>query len=268
MSGFSADWLTLREPHDARARNPTILARVVDAMSSLPSVSIVDLACGTGATLRALEPHLPTHQHWRLTDNDLSLLARAADTPHAQRTTVTAQPVDLAHDLEAALDGAVDLVTTSALLDLVSPAWLERLTTEVAARRLPFYAALSYDGRIQFDPVDPVDAHMRDAVNAHQRTDKGFGASLGPDAADATTEAFQRLGYEVATAPSDWEFAPEHEDIQLELLLGWATAARQTGLIPIEEIAEWLRRRQRLVSAGQSSIVVGHADLFAQPSRA
>ena len=44
-----------------------------------------------------------------------------------------------------ALDGPVNLVTASALLDLVSAEWLERLVNEVAARRLPFYAALNYD---------------------------------------------------------------------------------------------------------------------------
>ena len=55
-------------------------------------------------------------------------------------------PVDLARDLEAALDGPVELVTTSALLDLVSHDWLDRLATEAAARNLPVYAALSYDG--------------------------------------------------------------------------------------------------------------------------
>ena len=37
--------------------------------------------------------------------------------------------------LEAALDGPVELVTTSALLDLVSHEWLDRLVTEAAARR-------------------------------------------------------------------------------------------------------------------------------------
>jgi len=48
MSGFSADWLTLREPYDLRARNPTVLDRVAASLEQLSSVRIVDLACGTG----------------------------------------------------------------------------------------------------------------------------------------------------------------------------------------------------------------------------
>ena len=38
----------------------------------------------------------------------------------ADNVKVTAIPLDLNRDLEAALDGAIDLVTTSAFLDLVS----------------------------------------------------------------------------------------------------------------------------------------------------
>src|SRR5439155_88268 len=80
---------------------------------------------------------LPKRQSWRLVDNDLSLLARAGDLAKPPDLTVTPVPVDLARDLEAALDGAVELVTTSALLDLVSHEWLDRLVIEAAARRLP-----------------------------------------------------------------------------------------------------------------------------------
>lgn len=128
MSGFSADWLSLREPYDLRARNPKVLAAVAAAVAALPSLTIVDLACGTGSTLRALAPHLPARQNWKLVDNDLELLARAANASHPRAKVATAA-IDLARDLEAALDGSVDLVTTSALLDLVSDRWLERLVT-------------------------------------------------------------------------------------------------------------------------------------------
>ncbi len=77
MTGFSADWLALREPFDARARNPVVLDAVIAALKGYPSIRIVDLACGTGSTLRALAPRLPVEQNWRLIDNDLGLLARA-----------------------------------------------------------------------------------------------------------------------------------------------------------------------------------------------
>ena len=137
MSGFSADWLTLREPYDLRARNPTVIDAVAASLEPLSSVRVVDLACGTGSTLRALSPHLPALQNWKLIDNDLGLLARAKATPLAKHTTVTAIPLDLNRDLEAALDGPVDLVATSALLDLVSEAWLDRLAVEIATRSIP-----------------------------------------------------------------------------------------------------------------------------------
>ncbi len=120
MSGFSADWLTLREPYDLRARNPMVFGAVTACFKSRSSVRVVDLACGTGSTLRALSPHLPARQNWKLIDHDPDLLARAASSPLAADTSVTAIPLDLNHDLEAALDGATDLVATSALLDLVS----------------------------------------------------------------------------------------------------------------------------------------------------
>ena len=119
MSGFAADWLALREPYDRRARNATVLDAVAAAFADQSSIGIVDLACGTGSNFRALSSRLKTRQNWRLVDNDLSLLARVPQTA-SPNMTITTVPVDLSHDLEAALDGAVDLITTSALLDLVS----------------------------------------------------------------------------------------------------------------------------------------------------
>ena len=54
MSGFSSDWLALREPYDVTARNTTVLDAVLAAFRGQGSISVVDLACGTGSTLRAM----------------------------------------------------------------------------------------------------------------------------------------------------------------------------------------------------------------------
>jgi SAM-dependent methyltransferase len=266
MSGFSGQWLALREPYDLRARNPTVLDAVAASLEPLSSVRVVDLACGTGSTLRALSPHLPARQNWKLIDNDLGLLARAKATPLAKHAAVTAIPLDLNRDLEAALDGPVDLVSTSALLDLVSETWLERLAVEIAARSVPLYAALSYNGRIEFTPPDQLDAAIVAAVNLHQRTDKGFGPALGPAATAFAIARFEAFGYSVVHGASDWATGPDDLDIQIEILAGWASAARDIGALSLADTAAWLARRRDAVAAGRSSLLVGHVDFFATPS--
>lgn len=265
MSGFSAEWLHLREPYDLRARNAAVLDAVCRLLAGQPAVALVDLACGTGSTLRALRPRLAARQAWRLVDDDLDLLARVAPSS-APGIDVTVVPVDLHRDLEAAFDTTADLITTSALLDLVSGDWLNRLAIAAAARRWPVYAALTYDGRAALAPADPTDRLIVDAVNRHQRTDKGFGPALGPSAARTAIEAFERVGYAVSHGPADWIFGPRDREIQAEVLSGWAGAARAIGGVPQHEIDGWLVRRGGLIAAGRSSLRVGHVDLLACPT--
>jgi SAM-dependent methyltransferase len=266
MTGFSADWLALREPYDARARNPAVLNKVVASFAGNTAIRIVDLACGTGSTLRALAPRFPAGQNWRLVDNDLSLLARVSAMTRPAGVSLTTVPLDLNRDLEAALDGPIDLVTTSALLDLVSEAWLDRLAVEVLARSLPIYAALSYDGRIEINPYNSFDAAIVTALNAHQRGDKGFGPALGPMAASTTIARFESLGYTVIHGNADWVVGPHDREFQMELFSGWASAARELGDLSLTDTVGWLTWRRDAVAAGYSSARVGHVDIFARPT--
>jgi len=260
---FSASWLSLREPYDRRARNGAVLDAVSAWAAGRRSVAVVDLACGLGSTLRAVTERLPARQSWRMADNDLSLLARVGGLGRAPDLTVTPVPIDLARDLEAALDGPVELVTTSALLDLVSAEWLERLVTETAARHLPVYAALSYDGRTVIEPGVPLDAEILAAFNLHQRTDKGFGAALGPTAAARAVERFEHFGYSVVQGRSDWVLGPHDRDIQDALFAGWAELAALT--VSAQASARWLAQRRAFLADGRSHLRIGHVDVFARP---
>jgi len=265
MTGFAAEWLSLRERYDRAARNATVLEAVAGAFRDRASIALVDLACGTGATLRAISGRLPPRQSWRLVDNDLGLLAQAAALSSPPEVTVVATPVDLARDLELALDGPLELVTTSALLDLVSPEWLDRLIAEAAARRLPVYAALSYDGRAVMEPELDFDSEVLAGFNLHQRTDKGFGPALGPSAPARTAERCQHFGYDVVQGRSDWVFAPEDREIQAALFAGWAAVAAQSSAMSADPIAEWLAARRAALAQGRSRLRIGHVDIFARP---
>jgi SAM-dependent methyltransferase len=266
MSRFTADWLALRERHDLAARNRSVLASVAASLKSRASVHVVDLACGSGSTARALHAHLPARQHWDLIDNDPDLLAVAANGNLGTDVALNAVALDLSRNFEAALGNAIDLIAISALLDLVSEVWLHQFARAVAARALPVYAALTYDGRTELAPAHRLDAAIVSAVNAHQRTDKGFGPALGPAAASAAIAHFKSLGYSVISGESDWIIGPDDRTMQNELVEGWANAARDTATIPGADITSWLTRRKAAISEGLSSIRVGHVDFFAFPS--
>lgn len=268
MSGFSADWLALREAYDLRARNPVVLNAVLGAVAARSNLRIVDLGCGTGSTLRALAPRFPARQQWRLIDHDRALLTRAADSAAALDVTAITVAADLNIDLEAALDEPVDLITTSALLDLVSDEWLERLISYAAANGVPVYAGLSYDGRIEFAPSHPLDDAVIQAVNRHQRRDKGFGPALGPSAAESALTKSAQRGFSVVHGPADW-IAFEHDRaFQDEIVRGWAAAVRETGDIASPDLGRWLAYREKEIAAGRSSLRVGHVDFFVTPDGA
>jgi hypothetical protein len=265
VSGFAAGWLALREPYDGRARNPAVLDAVTDAFAGRSAIAVVDLACGLGSTLRAISPRLPAKQIWRLVDDDLDLLHGAAAQPRPPGADVTMLRLDLARGLRAALADPIELITASALLDLVSADWLEQLVAHAAERRLPVYVALTYDGRAALEPANANDAAIVAAVNRHQLIDKGFGPALGPQAAAFAAKCFAAAGYALVDGRSDWAFTPQDREIQLEIFAGWADAARAVAAVPPAAIDAWLAARRSSVADGRSSLRVGHVDLFARP---
>jgi SAM-dependent methyltransferase len=266
VSRFSAEWLTLRERYDLAARNPDVLDAVNASLKSVTSVHVLDLGCGSGSTMRALHQHFPARQHWDLVDNDADLLRLARDAIPDKGVTLTTVQLDLNRDLDMAFETTIDLIATSALLDLVSQTWLDQLLRQAARRSLPVYAALTYDGRTELSPADPLDVAIIAAVNAHQRTDKGFGPALGPSAATSAITGFQSAGYSVVHGESDWVMGPDDRAMQSELLGGWAGAAREMGTLTDTDIASWLARRRAAIDKGLSTMRVGHVDFFAAPS--
>lgn len=282
MSGFSRDWLALREPADARARDRVARDALLPPLRRHlrgRRIQVLDMGCGTGANVRWLAPRLPAPQHWRLVDHDAALLAAAARdlapragahapgaacSTHGERAGAAFEfafeQQDLAQGLPDLHD--VDLATAAALLDLVSRAWLRGLVAACAARRTALLLALSYDGRIAFLPRHRDDGRVRDALNRHQLRDKGFAPALGPGAAAAAGASLQRAGYRVTQVRSDWWLTRADTALHDALIGGWADTVReQTG----SGCCAWIEHWHAWRLAHRGSLRVGHVDLLALP---
>lgn len=270
MSGFSADWLDLRERHDHAARSASVLGELAAwAGARGGPLRALDLGSGTGSTLRALAPAVPALRDWTLAEHDPDLIARGRRVLTAAAETATLRwryaEVDLAPGVpDELLDGA-DLVTASALIDLVSAAWLERLVRAIGERRIAACVALSYDGRIAWMPADPDDGLVHRLFDRHQRTDKGFGPALGPAAAAALERGLSALAGRTVSAPSDWVLGPADTAIQAAMVESLAGAARAVEASAAAPIAAWTERRLALIAAGRSRLRVGHRDVVYLP---
>ncbi|QPH52780.1 class I SAM-dependent methyltransferase [Pontivivens ytuae] len=245
---FSPDWLALREPADHAARSPALLGRLERWVGGR-DLRIVDLGSGTGSSWRALAPRLGGH--WTLTDLDPVLLERMP-------AGVERRQVDLSAELEDMVVRA-DIVTGSALIDLVSAEWLDRLVAALAPSTAVYFA-LSYDGREDWSPAPPFEAQALAAFRQHQEGDKGFGPALGPGATQHLGAALAARGWQVSVADSPWRLGSGQRALIEALADGARDAVAETGALIGTELEAWWQARRTAQRAS-----VGHLDLLALP---
>lgn len=285
--GFSESWLTLREPADHAARNSELDKKLVHWRFQQQALQVVELGAGTGSNLRYLMPLLGHEQHWRLIDHDSKLLDHlptllqpwashhGASISTANNTlliehssfsaSVTTEVIELADDLEPlSLDG-VHLLTASALLDLTSASWLDKLVHMSVENRCACFFVLNYNGKIQWQPKQTADADVTALLNQHQLSNKGFGPALGPAAGMYIAKALENAGCLVETAQSNWVLNDDSRLLQQAIIDGWAPAAKEQDSNASALVEQWHAMRQQYIEQSVSRLTVGHIDVLSLP---
>ncbi len=263
-------WLALREPADYLSRTQSLVAEVRRALPREGPIMIHDLACGTGSMLRWLAPQLPGPQHWVVHDLDAELLARLDATPDLTAEDGSPVTVEIRCDdvtrLRADHLADADLITSSALLDLLTAEELDRLVESCAAPGCAVLVTTTVTGAVELLPQHPLDAAIGAAFNAHQRRPVAGGrALLGPDAADAGTRMFSERGRVVDRHPSPWTLDAEMPELTAAWLDGWLDAATEQEPRLAADLDGYLAQRQDDLLAGRLRVRVEHCDLFVRP---
>ncbi|WP_439548069.1 class I SAM-dependent methyltransferase [Falsiroseomonas sp.] len=284
---FDGDWLDLREPYDAAARNVALAQQLAAALPARPR--ILDLGAGTGSLLRWMAHFIGRAQAWTLVDADPELVGRAFETIAGRaleadwtvtwpgrKTLLVHSPQGawrveaLVADLREAPDNLpldqMDAVVNTALCDLVSEEWVQRIADGCAEHRLPFYAALNVTGRERFMPSHPGDALVARGFARDQLRDKGFGGTaLGARAPAVIAAAFEAHGYTVHRAPSDWVITRRDAAMAAEIADGHARAAMDHERRDRAKLLDWMVDRRAQAGLLRLSVRVGHTDILCLP---
>lgn len=263
MSGFDKDWLALREAADRAARHDGLVADLTRYLASTETARVLDIGCGTGSTWRSLGDRLPGQVGWTLLDHDPDLLEEA-QRRIGENSTVAFRRHDL-NDIDGLPLEGVDVVTASALFDLCSERFCEAVADRLASARIGLYAALNYDGIMDWSLPHPLDSPLVDLFNRHQRTDKGFGPALGPDATSCLARQFAAHGFNVRIGNSPWRLDAGSTALQVELLNGLRRPLLEMSELSEKEVDDWLEYRHAAISRPGSSCRVGHTDFLALP---
>jgi hypothetical protein len=264
-------WLALREPADVAARAGDLVDEIRNGLPAGHPLVIHDLGCGTGAMLRWLAPRLPGSQHWITYDLDAALLAVLDVAPGpvaADGSPVTTQirRCDVTRLGSCDLAGAA-LITSSALLDLLTAEDLRRLVCACASVGCPVLITLTVTGAVALWPPHPLDKAVAAAFNAHQRRTTSGSRLLGPDAADAACWAFAELGRDVVVRASPWRLGPATRALTAAWFAGWlAAACKQDPRLATETGGRYAPERLADATAGRLRVLVHHRDLLVRPA--
>lgn len=264
----ASDWLSLRRPADATAREaarPAIArldAHVKSQLAPEQAARVIDIGAGTGANLAWLAPRLTVRQRWTLIDRDEDLLNEVPQHRSSDRVVdVQRLALDLSELDDVLVDDGPTLVTCTAVLDVLTETQVRSLAALLARRRAAVLFSLSVSGEVDFQPALDLDGSIGEAFNSHQRRS----GLAGPRATALAAQVLSASGFDVEVIDTPWVLGPGSEALIERYLTDRVASAvaQDPSLQPAA--GEWLETRRAQLRDGNLAFRVGHQDLMALP---
>ena len=260
------DWLAARVAADDAARVATVttllpkLSRyLIEAAGPGGTVQIIDLGAGTGANQRWLAPRLPIRQRWLHLDHN-PVISRSLPLP--AETVIVDEGVEALGQLLTRAGGDRQLVTCSALLDVLTTEQIQAVCRGVIDNRVPAFFSLTVTGGLRFSPADAHDQLLLAAFNDHQRR----AGRAGPEATTLTVNLLRAAEFAVTTQETPWRLTAEsgHAFIDQMLEERLAAAVAQDPALTRTATA-WLGLRRSQLAAGLLRLELDHCDILGLP---
>lgn len=281
-TNFTIQWLKDRFPYDSVARNKRVEQSCLDYYRDRKNISLLDIGSGTGASCIYFMEKWSASQIWTLVELNPALAAASIERIEdyaAQNGYVTqrgAQQLFLQKEqkfvtvnvlqksfleLDDFIDwGSIDLVTATAVFDLLSKEMFADFIQPLIAHKIPLLATINYE-RMIITPDDYKSDLFSELYTAHMKRPQTFGVSMGGDSAYEMYQVFRNNGLSYKAGQSHW-FIHQEDELMITYLLDYMTNAIPDLLDTDEEkaaLTDWITQKKKEKNI---SIEVCHWDLF------
>lgn len=182
--------------------------------------------------------------------------------PLLDDTVIIDDGVEALGQLLTRASGDRQLVTCSALLDVLTTEQIEAVCRAVIDKRVAVFFSLTVTGELRLSPTDTRDQLLLAAFNDHQRRAGG----AGPEATTLTVNLLRAAEFAVTTQETPWRLTAESGLAFVDQMLAerLAAAVAQDPALAASAAA-WLELRRAQLAAGLLQIELDHRDILGIP---
>ena len=259
MHEFENSWLLSREKIDSISRNKKAIEKINKYTSISKNLNIIDLGCGTGSNFRYLNPKIVKKQSWKMVDiSHLSLSYLKKNIKHSQKIqNITYKKIDIIKQIEKIDFKNFDIVTGSALLDIMPKEWFINFLNINKSTKI-IYFTINYDGNFKFYPKHKDDDNIVRLFNQDQMSDKGIGKkAVGPKCTQIIDQLFQRT-HKTYVFNSNW-VVEKNKNMQ-KMFISFCEDIISKNKKNYED---WLNYRKEKIKSNKSILKLQNKDFLA-----
>ncbi|QBQ55640.1 class I SAM-dependent methyltransferase [Nitrosococcus wardiae] len=274
------DWLLLRYPLDATARNRHLEAQALSQLSAGERLRVLDLGAGAGANVGYYCRLLPPPAQWWLVERDAGLLKQlprfVKGVGEEEGNNIIPKAI---HPVRGNFldpncpiySHSFELVLANAVFDLLSADQFQRLLQlfrQAWGKPFPlFLFTLNLDRGLCFDPTDKETEYWCRRYEEHMHRPQHFGRAMAAHCGQWMEELFLEHGFKVESGPSVWEISPLQTGAllaKLDFFEKAMTAWMGTDTRQRNSFQQWLAQKRQQAYQQELSLLVPHRDVLAR----
>lgn len=273
------DWLSLRYPLDATARNRHLEVQALSQLSAGEALRVLDLGAGAGANIGYYRRLLPSATQWWLVERDAALLKqlpRFIEGMGEEGGNIIPKAI---HPLRGnfldpdcpVYSHSFDLVLANAVFDLLSVNQFQRLLQlfrRAWGKHSPlFLFTLNLDQGLRFNPTDKENEYWCRRYEEHMHRPQNFGRAMAAHCGQWMERLFLENGFKVESGSSAWEISPQQTEVLLAKLDFFEKAMTElmgTDTRQWNLFQQWLDQKRQQARQQELSLLVPHRDVLAR----